>query len=233
MCINDDLIWVSMPRCASSSIESALRNSNLNVKLYSHYLELKNKSKLKEEKHAHYRLNELYNEFGIKETFCVYREPVERFISALYIVLLSLSENHNTIIKLDNLDNNFIYKNLDEEFFNRLFSVDLEQIFLCYQSLITDKIKYEDIPENILRSFWILLPQNFWKMNKKCTYEFNIKELDKMEEFLNERYKVEIEIPRINETPVKIKNKIILDKDLNEYLSKFIRKCEFRKTSLI
>lgn len=233
LCINDDLIWISIPRCASSSIEFALRNSKLNIKLFSHYLELKKKSEEGQEKHAHYRLNELYNEFGIKKTICVYRDPIERFVSGLMITLLYLSENHNTIIKLENLNNDFIYKNINQDFFNRLFSVDLEQIFLCYKSLITDEVNFEDIPEGVLRSFWILLPQDFWKMSEKCTYEFDLKNLNKLEEFINNRYDVNIKIPKINETPFKIKNKIILDKDLRDYLTIFLRKCEAKGNTLI
>ena len=37
--INNDLIWVSIPKCASISIETALLNSNLNITKFSEYEE--------------------------------------------------------------------------------------------------------------------------------------------------------------------------------------------------
>jgi hypothetical protein len=47
LCINHDLIWVSVPRCASKSIELSLLKSDLKINHYVHGLTSE------VEKHAH------------------------------------------------------------------------------------------------------------------------------------------------------------------------------------
>ena len=62
--INNDLIWISVPKCASISIEHALINADLDIKLLSEY----RYSHRTDLVHGHYRKSQLFDEFGIKET---------------------------------------------------------------------------------------------------------------------------------------------------------------------
>jgi hypothetical protein len=63
----------------------------------------------------------------------------------------------------------------------------------------------------------IFASQNKYLDGEKCTYEFDIKELDKFKTFYENRYDVKIDIPHENVSPKKI-NKIILDDDLKNHL---------------
>ena len=65
LCINNDLIWIAIPKNASVSIEHALLNSNLNIQTYHNY---KDNSDI----HGHLVLNDLYSYFGVKEKVCLY-----------------------------------------------------------------------------------------------------------------------------------------------------------------
>ena len=102
--INNDLIWISVPRCASTTIEYDLLNSELEIKKASLLLE-------NEDKHFHIRKSHLYNEFGIKETICITRNWFDRWMSALQYFFDGTQYNHNleTIIEYKDIDNNFIY----------------------------------------------------------------------------------------------------------------------------
>ena len=62
--INNELIWISNPKCASFSIETALRNSKLKLEMY---------DSNDMSKHYHTPLNECLSIWGNKETICIIR----------------------------------------------------------------------------------------------------------------------------------------------------------------
>ena len=74
--INDNLIWVATPKCASISIENALYSSNLNIKP-SKWIEINNN------RHLHIPIDILKKEFGNKESICITRDWFEKWLSAL------------------------------------------------------------------------------------------------------------------------------------------------------
>ena len=74
--INEDLIWVITPKCASYSIENALQKSNLKLKRYDNYTKV----------HVHVSLNECLNMFGKRESVCITRNWFEKWLSALNFI---------------------------------------------------------------------------------------------------------------------------------------------------
>ena len=75
--INNELIWISNPKCASFSIETALRNSKLKLEMY-------DPSKMSV--HYHTPLNECLLTWGNKESICVIRDWVSKWLSALNFI---------------------------------------------------------------------------------------------------------------------------------------------------
>jgi hypothetical protein len=78
----------------------------------------------------------------------------------------------------------------------------------------------------------VLQSENHWKENQPSTYEFDIKEIHKFEEFIEKRYGVSFKIPHLNSTP-KIKNKIEINDELKNYLWNVFEKPFEKRNSLI
>jgi hypothetical protein len=92
----------------------------------------------------------------------------------------------------------------------------------CYNSFFTK------INKNLTGTLCIFGSKNFWTENEKCTYEFDITEIDKFIDFINDRFGVKLEINKMNDTK-KIKNKIEVNDELKTFLwdtfeSRFVKK---------
>lgn len=228
--INNELIWLSIPRCASVSVEKSLLNSNLIIKQTS--IDSRNPTS-----HMHFKKSQLYQEFGIYETVCIKRDWFGRWISGLYQLFfqIKLSNIYTTIIPWENVDNDFIYKTFDTDFVNALYVENTENwdrafLRLIKEPFLRDK-KYDftgtiipDIP-SILGA---LLPQNHFKENKPADYEFDISEMDKFSDFIYDKFGERLEIKKLNESKP-IPNKIILDDKLKQWVwDKFENRFEKR-----
>lgn len=229
--INNDLIWISIPKCASSSIEDALLNSNLKIKKHwQHDIPPKG--------HLHIKINELYEYFGKKETICITRDPLERWISSLKTIWLSITfRGYTPVINWEDIDNDFLYNTFDKTFINNLHFPNTTDrcnfvIIKDYKNTSADDKKGYNFINNIM------LSQQFWKNNEKCAYEFSINELYKVEEFLYKKYKENIKIPNIDpnyifkNNDIDKKNKIIIDDELKNWYWKSFEKC-FEKNNKI
>jgi len=80
--INNDLIWVSIPKCASMSIERALLDSDLNITPHSSITHIVEESKL----HSHIKKSELFKDFGIRPTVGISRDWMDSWLSALEFI---------------------------------------------------------------------------------------------------------------------------------------------------
>ena len=212
--INDNLIWVMTPKSASYSIESALFNSNLKLKKYNEFF---NKNK-----HIHKSLNDCLEYFGNKESVCITRNWFDRWMSSLNFIwdIIEYGTPFEPICKWENLDNNTIYKMFDIEFINTLHSEsenDYEKAFLSFL-----KNKEEDIfklknADEVLTIVGTLISEKFWKSNKKCTYEFDITELDKFVDFIENRFGERLVLEQINKSTKRL-NKIIINDELKSFV---------------
>lgn len=220
--INDDLIWVSIPKCASQSIESAFYNSGLKVQhIFYGY-------KNKPEKHSHIPLSILYNNFGIKNSVCIKRDYFERWLSSLRYIWQKIEENNMIpIINWSDIDNDFIFKFFDDKFIDDIHSTVIGEMHdFENHSLIKEKIHNLDIKflkdknsnwftENAL--YGIFYSQSHWLNGKRCTYEFDIKEIDKFEKFISERYLMNFKIPFLNKG-INYPSKIIPNQELKNWV---------------
>ena len=229
ICINDDLIWISVPRCASISIENALLNSSLPINNYMYG------NAASYPQHKHITLSKLYNKFGKKETIVIKRNYLDRWISA-FQYMLSMYERKNIDIskKWADVDNNFIYDFFSKEYIDLIYSFDFNGLdLLSHQEKIRfNEVTKLDLTEELniqLTPYAPLLSQMHWVDNQKCTYEFDISEIDKFEKFISDRYNTNFKVKKLNESP-SIKNNIIKDDKLKKWVFDNFEK-RFTKTN--
>jgi hypothetical protein len=225
--INNDLIWISVPKCASVSIETALIDSEIDIRLLPDHRYNYEKKNL----HSHIRKDVMFNEFGIHPTICITRDWFDKWMSGLEFIWVSiLSKNLTPIINWNELDNNFIYKTFDIDFSKQLHQMEFIQPIEIFKKLINNQIvEVDPVVSDVLV---VLLSQNYWKGNQPCTYEFNIKELHKFEEFIQKRYEVSFNLEHLNSIP-KIKNKIVINNELKNHLWNVFEKPFEKRNSLI
>jgi hypothetical protein len=221
--INDDLIWVITPKCASNSIETALLNSNLNLKKYNKYYE--------QHMHMHIPLNDCFNMFGKKESVCITRDWFEKWLSSLNFIwdMIELHTEYEPLCKWEDVDNETIYSVFNNEFVNKLYSLNDVSNNECFLKLlkVNDK-NIVDVPKETNGIVVTLISENYWKSDQKCTYEFDIKELGKFVNFIERRFGEKLVIEREN-TSTKRPNKIIVNDELKNFVwEKFEKKFKKR-----
>ena len=225
--INNDLIWISVPKCASLSIETALIASEIDIRLLPDH-----RYNYEKKLHFHARKDDMFNEFGIHPTICITRDWFDRWLSGLEFIWTSISSSKLTpIINWNEIDNKFIYKTFDINFSKDLHYMKSETYNEILKRLINNPIV--EINERILTGILIvLLSQNYWKGNQPCTYEFDIKEIHKFEKFIQKRYGIPFNIPHINSTP-KLKNKIEINDELKNHIWNVFEKPFEKRNKLI
>lgn len=204
--IKNELIWVSIPKCASMSIEDAILNSNLEIKRHSYAIK-------SEPLHTHIGVNKLKEEFGNKETICIKRDWFEKWLSALQFCFetIIIRDGNIPIVEWKNIDNQFIYDTFTNDFVNLLYSEEKNSLNEAYSKLIKNKKVNE---ENRLSA---LFSQNYWKEDNKCDYEFDIRDMNKFISFIEERFGEKLIIDKLNENP-KTKSKLIIDDELKTFV---------------
>ena len=135
--INNQLIWISIPRCASLSIENSLYNSSLNIKKIINERHLIEEFNNKIKYHSHSRKKDCINQFGYKNTICITRNWLDRLLSAFeYFFYCSIIQHNNELIcNWEDVDNEFIYKYFNNDFANAIYSENAFEIQECYNNL--------------------------------------------------------------------------------------------------
>jgi len=207
--INNELIWVSIPKCASYSIEQSLRNSKLNLEIF-----VPNDKT----RHFHVPVNQCLERWGDKETVCITRDWLSRWLSALNFVWdnIEFESEYTAVRKWEDVDNEYIYKTFNTDFLNKLhlLSNDHDGFRKCWFKLVKENFECE-LP--IRGAVDTLLSQRFFKSNKKCTYEFDISEIDKFTDFIKDRFGERLIINHTNKTS-KRPNKIIVNDELKSFI---------------
>jgi hypothetical protein len=222
--INNELIWISNPKCASVSIERALRNSKLKLEMY---------DPNEMTGHYHTPLNECLSTWSNKETICITRDWISKWLSSLNYLwdTIEYKSNHTPICKWEDIDNEFIYNTFDIHFLNHLHSMDGNG--LGYQKCFLKLVKEEHEPlKNISNGMVTLISQRYFKSNKKCTYEFDIKEIDKFVDFIENRFGERLIIKNTNQS-TKRPNKIVIDDELKSFIWENFEKRFEKRNELI
>ena len=230
--INNELIWLSIPRCASVSIEKALLTSNLNIKRLDLDLEYPNE-------HTHFKKSILYEEFGIRKTICIKRDWFDRWLSGLqhFFHVTEKSKLYTPIIKWEDVDNDFIFKTFDFEFANTLYSTDNSEWDSIHLRLIKEK-ELKDI--HLINGFVVrhyngilsvLLSQNWIKENEPADYEFDISEIDKFSDFIYNQFGERLNIEKLNHSS-KVSSKIVINDELKQWVWDKFEK-QFQKRNVL
>lgn len=211
--VNDELIWVSVPRCASYSIEASFYNSNLKIEHYN--IDFKDLKPGDDGfKHKHLSLYYLNKRWLNKKTIRIKRDWMERWLSALEHLWVTIEKNNlKPIIDYGEIDNDFIYRTFTKKFGNELYSEG--GIYKQFNYIVEDYVLTEHLKEfktGLLRS------QNYWLSGeKRCDFEFDINELDKFTNFIEKRYGEKLTIEHRNKSKKKT-NKIIINDDLKNHV---------------
>jgi hypothetical protein len=213
--INNELIWVAVPKCASFSIENALLKSNLDIKRHP-------KANKNKQHHTHIALHILKEEFGDKKSICIKRDWFERWLSSLQYILENIHLNHGSelIRKWEDVDNEFIYETFTDKFANTFHSAETKSEDICYSKFLKNEeeiIKFDKKSYFHMQKLSTLFSQNHWKENNKCDYEFDINEIDKFVDFIEERFGEKLIINKLNSNP-KTKSKIIINDELKSFI---------------
>ena len=225
--INNNLIWVMTPKCASNSIETALLKSNLKLKKYNEHFE--------QHMHMHASLNQCLTMFGNKESVCITRDWFDKWLSALNFIwdAIEFRTEYTPICKWEDINNEIIYNIFDNEFVNKLYSLNDDSNIECFLKLLkSDTNKIIDIPKEIHGIVVTLIPNSYWKSNQKCTYEFEIKDLDKFVTFMEKKFGEKLEIKNKN-TSTKRPNKIIINDELKSFVWERFEKPFEKRNQLI
>jgi hypothetical protein len=214
ICINNDLIWISIPRCASFSIETALvENTQLNITSHLRYTE---KYRVPNT-HWHVPKNDLYQKFGKLETICIKRNYFDRWLSALgHLWKMMEWYKYEPIVKFEDIDNEFIYNFFTIDICNNLMLDNADKTDYFLSKLATTESIVVERPYMNFEPFSILQSQNKWKTNG-CTYEFDFDKLGEFEKFIEDRYNITFKLPHLN-TISKKKSKIIVNDELKSFV---------------
>jgi hypothetical protein len=216
--INSELIWLSIPRCASVSIEKSLLKSNLNIRRLDFDKEYPNA-------HMHFKKSSLYENFGIHKTICIKRDWFDRWLSGLrhFFHVTEKSKLYTPIIQWKDVDNDFIYKTFDVEFTNVLYSTDNSEWDNIHLRLIKEK-KLKDV--HFINGFIVpnyngilaaLQSPNFIKENEPADYEFDISEIDKFSDFIYDKFGERLNIEKLNHSS-KVSSKIVINDELRQWV---------------
>ena len=67
-----------------------------------------------------------------------------------------------------------------------------------------------------------IVPERFWKSNQKCTYEFNIKEVDKFTNFIENRFGEKLIIEKKNEVYITVDCDPNIQREISEFFTFYV-----------
>ena len=274
--IENEIVFLSVPKNASISVHYALEESELKIEPTWNYalaakLALENHSpnynysNYKIKIHSHISTNDVYNYLNKKVPIIfIKRDYSERFISALnYIFNFQIVRTYG--YEYSDILNNYILPNIDNDWLYETFTKDvIEKIILqsaevnhghyskveSYENVVhklvvsslnklvknKKRIKIPKpnemrFPNNKYINFTMLDSQESYKSGYTPKYIFDIYELDKLENFIEEKFEKEITIRKENSLDKKIiKTNFINDTKLRDWVWNNFEKQYFIKT---
>jgi hypothetical protein len=178
------------------------------------------------DRHLHIRLKDLYEKFGLKETVCINRDYFDRWISGLKHIWDTYEKIKVPLIKKwEDVDNDFIYETFTDDYVNEIYASGKNFLsirnhngksLIDYSKITIIELNKKIAPNNIFIEN-ILRSQLYLKDNKKCTYEFNINEINKFEKFIENRYDIDFKLDILNKTSFQ-HNLIVKDEKLKNWV---------------
>ena len=236
MLIENKIVFIKIPKNASSSIYKSLILNDFNVDEGHPYVTLeRNKSinlwKLQNQPlsldNYHQTYNELNSFFPHKQYQYVgiKRDSTDRFISAWKYMIMKFSEYPNIYPSYTNSTVDFSKFTTNEviEFFKpiaiKMYSVNAGEVVGVIKEFFssnTDEISNSGFPQ-IIRNFQ---SQYYWGLGK-CDLIFNYEELNLFEKYIGDVFNKDFNLLHINDTQ-KIDIKLEKTKELVEFVEKYI-----------
>lgn len=233
MLVEDKFIFISLPRCASSSFHLSCVRNNLNIKFAKsnqnnqHYdLSLSNSDLIKSVNHLHERIYELDTAFGnAYDIISIKRNRYERFIS-LWKFVIKRSKIYDNIVfnTLESLDIRdilwFDYTDLHKDRIN--FTIDS---FLIKHNLI---YKVDEYFKNLLFILW--QPVSLWHNNDERILWFDFNELHKLEMWVSNKINKSFTLEKSNSSK-NIKTYIGLNDEFITIYDSIYNRFDLQKTN--
>jgi hypothetical protein len=229
MLVDNKFLYISLPRCGSTSfhyscIVNGLEVKNLdtkgdfdNSKIDFHSMDESNIMNFIQ--HAHEPISELQKKFGYNlPIVSVSRNKYDRFYSLYKHIIFDLDR-----IGLKDLSYKFSKSKLDELFFFSTDDVMTKQnryhIIKKYLSDVMPELKYNESYRYVINIIDILLtPLSHWHTHHKNIIWFNIDEMYKLEEWVSNITNTQFKLKHVNsssfvETDIQLDSKFMLKYD--------------------
>lgn len=202
MLINNKFLFISLPRCASTSFYISCIKNNLEIKHYNDEIDLKreqvNLSETNLEKfsdslmHGHENIDDLYYKFGSNlEVISVYRNRHERFLS-LWKHIIDEYYRIGEISEFEKLTKLTID---DILFFNKQDIYDIDYVinnFLRLNKINTKNQYLKSILEILYK------PLSYYHKHDPNIIWFNFNELYKLEEWVSNKLEMNFKLEKVN-----------------------------------
>ena len=224
MVINNQVVFIPIPKNASWSVEDACIKYKFDLK-YPHVL-WENSIRLnkKPNQHLHSTIESITYAYGTNfEYVCIIRDSTDRFISAwkffigIMIYEFPLIPQRDSVIdKIKNLNNTFVINFIKDnynDFINVYGVIDIRQKLLSklldkmeimdyYKSDVDFATKYTS-SENFIKKYALhmltFITQYKWISNPNIKVkQFNFKELHKFENYISEKFNVDFKLEYSN-----------------------------------
>ena len=223
MLVENKFIYISLPRCASTSFAISCAKNRLNVKtlINEHQIEynniditLNNEIIADSFYHVHQPLDYLESKFGNNyEVISVKRNRYQRFLSLWYHIIdeenrTGLIENYNKLIKMDEND---IFFDITPSDVLR----DTHQEYVSHFIMKHKLIEYEGRLANMLSV--LFLPCSTWHQNNKKIIWFDIDKLYELEEWVSNKLNINFKLEKINSSKHVTGNLKMTDNFIEKY----------------
>jgi len=238
--IEKKLILLNNPRCASHTTENSIINSSLSYQYLHSMGESYNngyaicestnildfKRLNKQYEHLHVALIDMYKNFGRHQSVGITRDYTDRFLSSLKFLYKYYEINgFEMVVTPEEVDNEFVKKTITKDFINLLEMGLDDNGDLLKGRFIKNNNNYTNL-SSFSRTLMIINSNKWLTSGEKVTYEFDINELYKFKNFIENEFDKEIIISseRLNNSDsIKFPN-LILNQDLRDYIWNTIEK---------
>lgn len=270
--IENELTFVSIPKCASVSVHNALEKSNLKIEptfdqdfavnshndtsfgklippdIIDNSFKMINQNK-RVKIHMHLTISEIYTYLNSKvDTITIKRDYCKRFISSFYYIFdWWIKKVYNLNFKPSEITNDYIYKYFNDDVIaiikqmvayqkTNLYDKEIKKFLIepLIKNYTTNHNKNEIIDTKLYDdtyiNFRIFDSQEAWKSGYEPTFEYDINELDKLEDLFNNRFNEKIKIGKENSLNKKFSEiNIVEDQKLRDWVWNKFEKPFFNK----
>lgn len=233
MLIEENFIFLSIPRCASRAFEVSCINSGIEIRYLNNRQIRKNGyTNNIPNTHSHQSNSDLRARFlsDDYEMISIYREPIERLISAWKYVLGSFMLVDNDVyMRLSEMNNKEFITSFNKSI-KSVSEIDYEdnkyRSFYRFFGEIIKGVNLDDEkftnPKKIFQ--YVMQPVSVWTENDVKIRMFDIKHLGALEDYVKEKTGKDFKMERLNDTKGIITN-LVNDDTLREfYFEKFEKK---------